>query len=106
MDEQLGYGGVQIAESVENNNERDTEKGHHNPAEGTAHHANEGGHPRKNRLPPYHVIMGDDIEHEGADGISLQKQDKISIPEFSGHRIVSFYRMRFVWGCFVTCLSM
>ena len=67
MDQQLRCGTVQIAQTVDDHDQRHTEEGDHHTAEGRAYHIDGGSHSGKYRLAPDHIIPGDDVQHQGAD---------------------------------------
>ena len=68
MDEQLGRGTVQIAQTVDDHDQRHTEEGDHHAAEGRTHHADQGIGAGKDGLSPDHIIVGNDVDHQRSGG--------------------------------------
>ena len=64
-DEELGKSGIEVAQAVDHHDQRHAEEGHHDAAEGGAHGLDQAHGPGEDRLAPYHIIMGDDVDHEG-----------------------------------------
>lgn len=66
-DEQLGKGGNQIADAVEQHDQRHPQERDQRAADGLAHQIDKRVHAGKHGLPPHHIVMGNDVQHQCVD---------------------------------------
>ena len=76
MDEKLCESGVEITQTVDHHDHGNTEKCHHNAAEGGAYGVDHRGGGGEDGLATDHIITGNDVDHQGAGSGGIEDAAK------------------------------